>query len=160
MLAFLFQIKSVEDIIFVAFFSGLTFWQYKSYFKFAAPTFKIHWIRRGNSKLKGIALEFKEKVIKYGSSDDEVLFSTMFIIPYSDWSERFQFEDFSFDVKVTSIKEVDVHSHVYITVAKDAEFEELLSRENVKQFAAQINKPNNTLGITRADFVESYNAAL
>ena len=81
MLAFLFQIKSVEDIIFVAFFSGLTFWQYKSYFKFAAPTFKIHWIRRGNSKLKGIALEFKEKVIKYGSGDDEILSSIIFIIP-------------------------------------------------------------------------------
>ena len=79
---------------------------------------------------------------------------------YSERSERFQFEDFSFDVKVTSIAESKIPSYIYMTVAKAAEFEELLSRENVKQLAAQINKPNNTSGITRADFVESYNAAL
>lgn len=79
---------------------------------------------------------------------------------YPERSERFQFEDFSFDVKVTLISERKIFSYVYMTVAKAAEFEELLSRENVRQLAAQINKPNNTLGITRADFVESYNEAL
>ena len=47
----------------------------KGYFKFAAPNFKIHWIRRGSPKLKGIALEFTDKVISYGSSEDEILSS-------------------------------------------------------------------------------------
>ena len=56
---------------------------------------------------------------------------------YSERSERFQFEDTFFDVKVTSISE-DVNPYIYMTVAKAAEFEELLSRENVRQFAAQI----------------------
>ena len=85
--------------------------------------------------------------------------------PQATMSERFQFDGASFFVTVTSLNVGGkCRTDLYMTVAKDAEYENLLSRENVRQLAASVSKydavSEKTLEISRADFVKGCNAAL
>ena len=85
--------------------------------------------------------------------------------PQATMSERFQFDGVSFVVTVTSLNVGGKsRTDLYMTVAKYAEYENLLSRENIRQLAESVSKfddvSGNTLGIARADFVKGCNAAL
>lgn len=85
--------------------------------------------------------------------------------PQATMSERFQFDGASFVVTVTSLNVGGkCRTDLYMTVAKDAEYENLLSRENVRQLAESVSKSDavseKTLEISRADFVKGCNAAL
>ena len=94
--------------------------------------------------------------------------------PQATMSERFQFEGASFVVTVNSFDTgKNFRTDLYMTVAKDAEYENLLSRENVRQLAASVSKSNDTsenpphtsdgkssLSMSHADFVQGCNAAL
>ena len=73
----------------------------KGYFKFAATDEKNIILNKFSMELVHYALgAIKTDTIEFQQGKS-----------YSERSERFQFEDFSFDVKVTSIKEVVVNSH-------------------------------------------------
>lgn len=85
--------------------------------------------------------------------------------PQAIMSECFQFDGASFVVTVTSLNVGGKsRTDLYMTVAKDAEYENLLLRENVRQLASSVSKSDavseKTLEISRADFVRGCNAAL
>ena len=83
--------------------------------------------------------------------------------PQATLSERFQFEGASFVVTVNSFR-VGENPRVdlYMTVTKDAEFENLLSHENINQLATSTGKSDSekNLGITREEFIKNFNDAL
>lgn len=120
---------------------------------------------------------FKKEMIDYVGNAIKTTLGALVSRPQATMSERFQFDGVAFVVTVTSL---DIggkyRTDLYMTVAKDAEYENLLSRENVRQLAASVSKPDKglenpppspagknsekDLGISRADFVKGCNAAL
>ena len=102
------------------------------------------------------------------------------IVPlFTNISDKFNFKDTFFVITLNSSmtkQEKYIYSNVYMTVTKNAEFEDLMAMENVRALAAKIHTPDNVpenpnptsdsklsnknLNITRADFVRGCNAAL
>ena len=125
----------------------------------------IHALYKSTNTNRRRVFELWTEIWEYVGNAKEATLNALINRPQATMSERFQFEDASFVVTVSSFNvEGKFRTDLYMTVTKDAEFEKLLSRENVRQLAVSVSKSDNvsgkTLDISRADFVKSCNEAL
>lgn len=125
----------------------------------------IHALYKSTMTDRRKVFELWTEIWEYVGNAKKATLNALINRPQATMSERFQFEDASFVVTVSSFNiEGKFRTDLYMTVTKDAEFENLLSRENVRQLFASVSKSDDvsekTLAISRADFVKSCNEAL
>ena len=126
----------------------------------------IHALYRSTTTNRRRVFEFWGEIFDYVGNATMSTLDALINCPQATKSERFQFDGASFAVTVTSLNigGGKCRTDVYMTVTKDAEYENLLSYENVRQLAASVSKSDEvsgrTLGISRADFVRGCNEAL
>lgn len=125
----------------------------------------IHALYKSTTTSRRSVFELWNEIWDYVGNAIGATLGALIRCPQATMSERFQFDGASFVVTVSSFNiNGNFRTDLYMTVAKDVDYENFLSHENVRQFAASVSKSNdvsgNTLGIDRADFVKGCNAAL
>ena len=125
----------------------------------------IHALYKSTMTDRRTVFELWTEIWEYVGNAKEATLNALINRPQATMSERFQFEDASFVVTVSSFNvEGKFRTDLYMTVTKDTEFENLLSRENVRRLVASVSKSDNVsgkiLGISRANFIRGCKAAL
>ncbi len=157
----------------------------RGYFQIAVPVCKIYWLEssyRDKKELMSLLFEVERfeamdaagGIMTFLYPAIHALYTKFLFSSRSSADETIaQIAQFISEKSVEQIQSLqaeivnvggNIRSDLYITVAKDAEYENILSHENVKQFAATFSNSNEVagkdLGISRADFVKGCNAAL